>query len=312
MKRIIKSLMILLVSSLIISSAVSADGLILTVNGKKAHFYYAQPFIQDGSSLFPLRDLLIALGVKNDNEHIVWNDEEQSVTIHHEEQVLKLSVQQKEVYKDGLLFQLLEVPPQMVNDRVFLPARAVAEALGYNVNYDSITNTVVIQSPREEQGQKNSIPIKSLENAEEAAAAVQEENPLFRIFEINPKNLFYPKTGFMDQKGNIVIAPLPYQNIYEFKDGIALAVIHSGQVNYINKMGEFISKVDFVQGEEFSDGLAAVKIYGKFGFIDKTGSLVIPPQFTSVEPFSDGMARVGKDKRFGYIDKKRQLGYYDS
>ena len=38
----------------------------------------------------------------------------------------------------------LDVPPQVVNDRTLVPARAVAESFGADVKWDGSTRTVII------------------------------------------------------------------------------------------------------------------------------------------------------------------------
>ena len=58
---------------------------------------------------------------------------------------------------------------------------------------------------------------------------------------------------------------------------------------------------------KFSEGLAAVKINGKWGFIDKSGQMVIQPQFATnyfSKPsyFSGGLALVWAGEKWGYID----------
>jgi hypothetical protein len=61
---------------------------------------------------------------------------------------------------------------------------------------------------------------------------------------------------------------------------------------YCNRNGDVVIKPQFEYAREFSDGLAAVLIDGKFGYIDKTGKLVISPQFAYAGDFSEGMAVV--------------------
>jgi serine/threonine protein kinase len=54
----------------------------------------------------------------------------------------------------------------------------------------------------------------------------------------------------------------------------------------------------------FYEGLADIKINGKWGYIDKSGTMVIPPQFDEAQSFSEGLALVwisGQNR--GYIDK---------
>jgi hypothetical protein len=47
----------------------------MTVRGSNVQFSFGKPFIENGRSLFPLSDLLVALGVVNDEQHIVWDGE---------------------------------------------------------------------------------------------------------------------------------------------------------------------------------------------------------------------------------------------
>jgi len=57
------------------------------------------------------------------------------------------------------------------------------------------------------------------------------------------------------------------------------------------------------EGFLFTEGLAPVKLNGKWGFIDATGAEVITPQFDAVsEYFSEGLVAVCQSDRWGYID----------
>lgn len=53
----------------------------------------------------------------------------------------------------------------------------------------------------------------------------------------------------------------------------------------------------------FSEGLAAVKVNGKWGFINPFGEVVIPAQFDSVMRFDNGLAQVTAGTSRGYINK---------
>ncbi|NMG05722.1 WG repeat-containing protein [Brasilonema sp. UFV-L1] len=64
------------------------------------------------------------------------------------------------------------------------------------------------------------------------------------------------------------------------------------------------SKPQFDGASGFSDGLAQVRIDGKWGYIDKNGTEVIRPQFDETDDFSEGLARVWiVGQNWGYIDK---------
>lgn len=50
--------------------------------------------------------------------------------------------------------------------------------------------------------------------------------------------------------------------------------------------------------------LLPVKQDRKWGFIDEAGKIVIEPQFDRCSSFVQGLARVRMDGKFGYIDKR--------
>ena len=59
---------------------------------------------------------------------------------------------------------------------------------------------------------------------------------------------------------------------------------------------------------DFSEGLASVKLNGKFGYIDKTGKEIVPLKYDAVRSFESGLARVyvwekNKGLKYGFIDK---------
>jgi hypothetical protein len=57
----------------------------------------------------------------------------------------------------------------------------------------------------------------------------------------------------------------------------------------------------------FSDGLAAVRIDGRFGYIDATGRVVIAPRYEAAGPFSGDYAEVWINGRSGAIDRTGQI-----
>jgi len=59
----------------------------------------------------------------------------------------------------------------------------------------------------------------------------------------------------------------------------------------------------------YSEGLAAVKLNGRWGYIDENKKLVIPIRYRKVKPFSEGLAEVMDSSSVaqGYIDKTGKL-----
>ena len=57
----------------------------------------------------------------------------------------------------------------------------------------------------------------------------------------------------------------------------------------------------------FAEGLAAVRIDGKFGFVNEEMELVIPAIYDEAEAFCGGVAMVRKDGKWGAVDQTGQL-----
>ncbi|MEK4045687.1 copper amine oxidase N-terminal domain-containing protein [Paenibacillus sp. FSL H8-0048] len=119
----------------LLSGTVSAASVKLNVNGTVVT---SQSFIRQGTTFFGLRELLNALGVGQ----IKWDAKTQTVTAIKGDTTVSVTVGKKQVYKNGKLFKELEVPAQSIQNKVYLPARAVAEAFGYSVSFKN--NTVVL------------------------------------------------------------------------------------------------------------------------------------------------------------------------
>lgn len=134
----LKSLFIASIAALtLLSGTASAASVKLRVNGTAGT---SPSFIQQGTTFFGLRELLTALGVGQ----IKWDAKTQTVTAIKGDKTVTVTVGKKQVTLNGKLFKQLEVPAQSIQNKVYLPARAVAEAFDYAVKYDSKTSTVVL------------------------------------------------------------------------------------------------------------------------------------------------------------------------
>lgn len=135
----------------------NATPLQLVVLGKWHNFAFGQPYIVNGRTLVPLRDLLNALGIPNDDQAIQYDAQTKTVTAIKGETTLQLTVSDPIIYVNGHQHTTMDVAAQLKEGRVYLPARAVAEAFGYRVFYNSHVNTIVINAPeRESQEELNS------------------------------------------------------------------------------------------------------------------------------------------------------------
>jgi len=121
--------------------------------------------------------------------------------------------------------------------------------------------------------------------------------------------------GFIDSKGKLVVGntkvPLVdlrglfwrprFENAKEFSEGLA-AVELKGKWGYVNKNDVITIPYGFEWANNFSEGLASVKKDGKYGFIDKSGRFKIEPKFDDADEFSEGLAAVEVEKLWGYVD----------
>jgi len=105
----------------------------------------AAPFIEQGRTYVPLRYLAYALDITDDK--IMWDGQKQKVTISSPNgNVITVTVGEAVMTIDGKE-QLMDVTPLLIGERVYLPVRWLAEALGYEVGWQEDTATVLVSSP---------------------------------------------------------------------------------------------------------------------------------------------------------------------
>lgn len=119
---------------------------------------------------------------------------------------------------------------------------------------------------------------------------------------------------FVDARGNITEFPSQFGHVGKFSDGLAL-VAREGKWGYIDKKGHLVVPLKFEWGRDFSEGMSAVNIGGRFtrksfeggkwGFINTKGEMVIPPKYEGWPfYFREGLARVQLGWKRFFIDKK--------
>lgn len=112
------------------------------------------------------------------------------------------------------------------------------------------------------------------------------------------------KIGFIDNRGRVAIEP-QFDSADDFSKGLA-AVKVNHRYGFIDKTGRMVIEPQWQDAGSFLEGLARVGMVGmedKSGFIDKTGQVVIKPQFDDAYEFHDGIAHVTVNGAVGYIDK---------
>ena len=57
----------------------------------------------------------------------------------------------------------------------------------------------------------------------------------------------------------------------------------------------------------FSEGLAPVRVGGKYGYIDKAGTVVINPQYQWAGAFSEGLAALNIAGAWGFVNRQGSM-----
>ncbi len=97
------------------------------------------PFIREGRTFVPVRFLGNALGLEDSK--ITWDNDTRTATMRGKA-TLQMTIGKPRVISNGQAKDI-DAAPVLTNDRTFLPARYVAEGLGYEVGWDGATQTVV-------------------------------------------------------------------------------------------------------------------------------------------------------------------------
>lgn len=127
-----------------------ADDITVTVNGSKVESDAPAMIVED-RTLVPLRAVSNAL-----NCAVGWDGDNRGIIVYsadiqtYEEQLAFCWIDKPHAFslKENALENLYEmdVPPMLINDRTYVPIRAVSELLGAEVDWDGETRTVIISA----------------------------------------------------------------------------------------------------------------------------------------------------------------------
>lgn len=136
-----KFLSVLIVSALVLGMFavnVSADTPIsIIVDGKPIETDVA-PYLDNNRVMVPVRAIFEALGAT-----VEWNNETNTAIAKKEAQTLYITADSDTLTRNNSMYAL-DVPAKVVNDRLFVPVRAVSEALDCKVDWNDETKTVTI------------------------------------------------------------------------------------------------------------------------------------------------------------------------
>ena len=88
-----------------------------------------------------------------------------------------------------------------------------------------------------------------------------------------------------------------------FTEGRGLVTVYKGGDKFLHGFvdtdGNVAVPVQFEAARLFSEGLAAVRVDGKWGYIDRDGRIAIKPRFAEAEPFRGGRVAVRMSEACG-------------
>ena len=121
-------------------AAVYASDIRVTIDGQAVTFADQTPVIRDNRTLVPVRGVFEAVGFE-----VEWDYTIQQVTLTSDDYVVIITVGSATFTTNGEHFTL-DVPAQIIGNRTMLPIRAVLESVGYYVDWDGATRTVLVTS----------------------------------------------------------------------------------------------------------------------------------------------------------------------
>ena len=114
------------------------------------------------------------------------------------------------------------------------------------------------------------------------------------------------KYGYKDKYWKAVIIPAKYENADYFREGLAPVKLN-GKWGFIDKSGMEVIPLKYQDAVDFNEGATAVKAADKWGFIDKTGKEITSIKYETVTSrFQEGIAGVSLDSNGDLLLKQEK------
>jgi len=153
MRKLFKSLIVLTTLAVISVSASTAfanDNIRVLIDGQEVSFTDQQPVIVDGRTLVPIRDVFEAMGFD-----VSFDEDTATAMLSDSDGIFNIAVEIGSPHFSLGIFSPympvghaviipLDVPAQIIGGRTMLPLRQVLESVGYKLDWDEETQTVLI------------------------------------------------------------------------------------------------------------------------------------------------------------------------
>ena len=121
----------------------------LILNGRRLDNLLSPPVISNDFTLVPARDVFEEFGA-----HVGWNESTRHIYIIYRDYFILLQIDNAMAIINNSP-SLMDVMPQIINDRTMIPLRFVSEQIGFVVDWDGVSRTVYIDSDNESQQHSN-------------------------------------------------------------------------------------------------------------------------------------------------------------
>ena len=146
-------LVIVMVFSMMPVVSFANSEIIVTIDGQQVTFADQGPVIIDGRTLVPVGGVFGAIDFVP-----TWDGATRTATLTRSDFTIVITIDNATFTTNGVQ-HTLDVPAQIVNGRTMLPIRAVLESIGYDLDWDSSTRTVVIETSTSSTALPASLPI---------------------------------------------------------------------------------------------------------------------------------------------------------
>ena len=133
--------MTLIISLSSVTVVTASAEISVNIDGERVIFPNGQsPVITDGRTLVPVRGVFEHMGFDGD-----WDADTETAIITSMEHELRVAIGMETFFANGAS-HTLDVPAQIIGGRTMLPIRSLLESVGYYLNWNGRTSTVIISS----------------------------------------------------------------------------------------------------------------------------------------------------------------------
>jgi len=135
------SMLLLIIVAIPLYSAYATRAVTVTVDGQQVFFAGQQPIIVNDRVLVPVRGVFELMGFD-----VTWNPSSRIARLEKDDMIIVIPADLYSFVANNSVV-IPDVPQQLINDRLLLPLRAVAEAIGGTAEWDSHNRIAGISSP---------------------------------------------------------------------------------------------------------------------------------------------------------------------